>query len=65
MVTHRECDCKDYSWNSKKYDDLKLDFGFLHSIEYFNCLLRKQASFWPQGTLNATERTKPIPYYRL
>lgn len=34
-VTHKELYCKDDP-KLKKNDDLKLDFWFLHSIEYFS-----------------------------
>ena len=45
-VTHKEWDCKD-DQKLLKYDDLKLDFWFLHSIEFFDGLACKEP--WIQG----------------
>ena len=49
-----------------KYDDFKLDFLFLHLIEYFDGVLndqaQKYASFGLKGTLNARKQIEQISY---
>ena len=37
---------------TQKYDELKLDFWFLHSIEYFNGLLAEKSKFGPTSVVN-------------